>query len=291
MIPAMNIIAWGNVAPWAEQRQIEQDLVISRALVEMFSDTFLKEELLFRGGTALNKLHFPEPFRYSEDIDLVRTTKGPIKPILDHIRDALEPWLGGAAYQQSAVAPKLIFRASAEDEGAAPLRLKIEISTRETDTYDAPRTMNYRVENPWFTGRAEIPTYSREEMLATKLRALLQRQKGRDLFDLAHAIGVFDGLRPRRVVDIFHRYLALQELRISRAQAEQRMFAKLATPGFLADLRPLLAAPQAGRLTDKAVNEAFVCVFTGLITQLSGNPWSRTGEMVERFGLALTSAD
>ena len=291
MIPAMNIIAWGNVAPWAEQRQIEQDLVISRALVEMFGDAFLKEALLFRGGTALNKLHFPEPYRYSEDIDLVRTTKGPIKPVLVHIREALEPWLGGAAYQQSAVAPKLIFRVPAEDEGAAPLRLKIEISTREADTYDAPRTMSYGVENPWFTGRAEIPTYSREEMLATKLRALLQRHKGRDLFDLAHAIGVFDSLDTRRVVDIFRRHLALQELRISRAQAEQRMFAKLATPGFLADMRPLLAAPQAEQLTDKAVNEAFVCVFTGLIAQLPGNAWARTGEMIERFGLPLATAD
>ena len=61
MIPAMNIIAWDNVTPWAEQRQIEQDLIIGRAIVEMFSDNFLKEELRFRGGTALNKLHFPAP--------------------------------------------------------------------------------------------------------------------------------------------------------------------------------------------------------------------------------------
>ena len=252
---------------------------------------FLKEELLFRGGTALNKLHFPEPYRYSEDIDLVRTTKGPIKPILDHVRETLEPWLGVAAYQQSAVAPKLIFRAQAEDGGAAALRLKIEISTGETDTYDEPRSMTYGVDNPWFTGRAEISTYSREEMLATKLRALLRRQKARDLFDLAHAIAVFDGLDTRRVVDIFHRYLALQEFSISRAQAEQRMFAKLAKLGFVADLRPLLAAPEAERLTDKAVNEAFANVFTDFIAHLPGNGWARTGEMIERFGLALARAD
>ena len=46
MIPAMNIIAWGNVAPWAEQRQVEQDLIISRAVVELFADKFLKEEIV-----------------------------------------------------------------------------------------------------------------------------------------------------------------------------------------------------------------------------------------------------
>ena len=37
MIPSMNIIAWANIAPWAEQRQIEQDLIISRVLIELFS--------------------------------------------------------------------------------------------------------------------------------------------------------------------------------------------------------------------------------------------------------------
>ena len=115
MIPSMNIIAWGNTAPWAEQRQVEQDLLISRAIVELFSDDFLKGELRFRGGTALNKLHFPAPLRYSEDIDLVRTTRGPIKPVLSRIREILRPWLGQAAFEQSTVAPKLIFRA----EGSA----------------------------------------------------------------------------------------------------------------------------------------------------------------------------
>jgi hypothetical protein len=34
MIPAMNIVAWGRTVPWVEQRQVEQDLVMARALVE-----------------------------------------------------------------------------------------------------------------------------------------------------------------------------------------------------------------------------------------------------------------
>lgn len=74
MIPAQNIVAWGNVVPWTDPRQVEQDLVISRALVEVFGDDMLRGALRFRGGTALNKLHFPKPLRYSEDIDLVRTS-------------------------------------------------------------------------------------------------------------------------------------------------------------------------------------------------------------------------
>ena len=73
MIPMQNIVAWSKVAPWAELRQVEQDLIIARALVLLFNDSLLSKELCFRGGTALNKLHFPKPLRYSEDIDLTRT--------------------------------------------------------------------------------------------------------------------------------------------------------------------------------------------------------------------------
>lgn len=85
MIPKMHITAWSRHAPWAEQRQIEQDLIISRAIVDLFSHPFLAQELRFRGGTALNKLHFPEPLRYSEDIDLVRTSEGLIEKLDDDI--------------------------------------------------------------------------------------------------------------------------------------------------------------------------------------------------------------
>ena len=81
MIPSLHIVAWGRAVPWAEPRQVEQDLIISRAVVTLFDDPFLRRELRFRGGTALNKLHFPAPLRYSEDIDLVRTTTGPIGPL------------------------------------------------------------------------------------------------------------------------------------------------------------------------------------------------------------------
>ena len=82
MIPMMNIIAWSRVVPWVDMRQVEQDLIISRAIVDIFSDAFFHGQLRFRGGTALNKLHFPVPMRYSEDIDLVRTTSGPVGPVL-----------------------------------------------------------------------------------------------------------------------------------------------------------------------------------------------------------------
>lgn len=284
MIPALNIIAWGNAVPWTEQRQVEQDLIISRGIVAISSDPMLSRELRFRGGTALNKLHFPAPLRYSEDIDLVRTSAGPIGPILDGIRDVMEPWLGRAQFDQSPVAPKLRFRVEAEG-GGPPIRLKVEINIREINALDPPVAMPFLVANPWFTGAADVPTFSREEMLATKLRALLQRDKGRDLFDLDHALASFNGLDAARLVGFFGAYLAQQGQAISRAQAQERMFAKLANPRFLTDMRPLLPAAQALLLTDESTKAAFAKVFTQIIDLIPGDPWVRVAEMNARFAL------
>jgi nucleotidyltransferase AbiEii toxin of type IV toxin-antitoxin system len=117
------------------------------------------------------------------------------------------------------------------------------------------------------------------------LRALLQRDKGRDLFDLAHALAVFDGLDRTRVIEYFLCYLHQAQLRISRAEAEQRMLAKLRNPRFMTDMRPLIAPAAAGALTDGAVRKAFADVFTTFVTRLPGEPWARTEEMARRFGL------
>ena len=281
----LNIIAWSARAPWPDLRQVEQDLVISRALVDLFGDPMLNAELRFRGGTALNKLLFPKPLRYSEDIDLVRTTAGPIGPILGRLREVLEPWLGRASFDQSQIAPKLRFRAPVED-GPGEMRLKIEINTREIEAYDKPQSMEFAVDNPWFQGSARIATFSREELLSTKLRALLQRDKGRDLLDLSHSLAVFPDLDVNQLVTCFGRYLARAEISISRAEAEKRMFAKLIAPRFLLDIRPLLAPDAAETWTDAAVRDAFIAVFRKLIANLPGEPWAKTAEKLKQHGFA-----
>ena len=94
MIPRAHITAWRKNAPWPQPSQVEQDLIICRALVEIFSKPLLRANLAFRGGTALYKLHLP-PARYSEDIDLVQVAAGPIGEILDELRRGLDPWLPG----------------------------------------------------------------------------------------------------------------------------------------------------------------------------------------------------
>jgi hypothetical protein len=106
--------------------------------------------------------------------------------------------------------------------------------------------------------------------LATKLRALLQRNKGRDLFDLFEALETFETLDHARVVKCFGLYLARGGTPISRAQAEERMFAKLAAPGFMTDIRPLLSADRAELLSEDAARRAFAAVFAMLVGIMPG---------------------
>lgn len=80
MIPKDFITEWRDRAPWISDHQVEQDLVISRALVELYARPTIANALAFRGGAALYKLHFRPAARYSEDIDLVQTEPGGIGP-------------------------------------------------------------------------------------------------------------------------------------------------------------------------------------------------------------------
>ena len=94
MIPEIFIEQWRSIVKWQALEQIEQDLIISRALVDLYNDPHVREALVFRGGTALNKLFIKLPARYSEDIDFVQKNSDPIGQTIDAIRKALNPWLG-----------------------------------------------------------------------------------------------------------------------------------------------------------------------------------------------------
>ena len=130
MIPKAYITEWSKNAPWLNNYQVEQDLIIERALVEIFSNSELSAQLAFRGGTALHKLFLNPQARYSEDIDLVQLQPGEIGPLLDLIRERLS-FLGKANYNASLHNATLIFRFESEYEPVVRLKLKVEINTRE----------------------------------------------------------------------------------------------------------------------------------------------------------------
>ena len=114
----------------------------------------------------------------------------------------------------------------------------------------------------------------------------MQRNKGRDLFDLDYALAALPGLDIDRVMALFMQYLEQRGQTISRAEAEQRMLAKFARPNLLGDIRPLLNPDRADVLDGDAGRAAFVRVFNEVIALIHGHPWARTEELAQSMGLA-----
>ena len=184
MIPQRYIEQWRAIAPWTLDAQVEQDLVIARAIVEMYSDDLLKKSLAFRGGTALHKLYLKPQIRYSEDIDMVQINSEPINPILKRIRERLAFLGTKRTIKQHIHNNTVIYRFDSEMQPISSMRLKIEINTRGHFNILGLKEIPYEVNSSWFSGKCQIAGYEIEELLSTKLKALYQRKKGRDLFDL-----------------------------------------------------------------------------------------------------------
>ena len=267
MIPRDHITSWRVHAPWATDAQVEQDLVISRALVELFRVPNLASTLAFRGGTALYKLHLTPPPRYSEDIDLVQTRGEPIGDTLNQMRSVLDPWLGPPRWKLKAGGVNLVYRFESEDQPPLMLRLKIEINTREHFTELGLQSVPLEVDSRWFSGSAGISTYSLDELLGTKLGALYQRSKGRDLFDLWHALETGRVDVPR-VLACFRRYMAEGGHSATRAQFQENVEGKRRLPDFREDMGPLL---RPGLIWD--VDAAMNTVLGRIIALLPGDPW------------------
>lgn len=267
MIPRACITAWREAAPWPENMQVEQDLVLSRALVTRFERPDVAEAAVFRGGTALHRLFFDPPGRYSEDIDLVQRRAGPIGGLVNSIRAAIDPRLGEPSWKQGQGRFTLVYRFDTAFEPVTRMGLKVEINTREHFDVLGIESHRYEVENPWFTGAAELSTYDLHELLGTKLRALYQRKKGRDLFDLWYALQEreIDG---DRVVHCFDEYVTCGGTTIARAQFEENMAEKMEDDAFAGDVSPLL---RPGVEYDGAV--AWKLVHDVLVARLSGKPW------------------
>ncbi len=271
MIPYDYITEWRAEAPWVQDFQVEQDLVISRAVVEIFSHPVLKDALAFRGGTALYKLHLRPAARYSEDIDLVQIEAGRAGPMMGALREVLDPWLGEPTWKQTEGRVTFRYRFDSEDSPSIPLALKVEISTREHFAVYGLQEMPFSVHGRWFDGECEIQTYALDELLGTKLRALYQRKQGRDLFDLATALERFE-VEPQRVVETFSEYMEHEGHRVTRAQFERNLSGKLEDRKFIGDISPLLAA---GFEWD--VEKAGTVVSSRLIARLPGVPWKGGG--------------
>jgi len=229
------ITEWNETAPWSDMHQVEQDLIISRVLVAIYSDEFLSARLAFRGGTAIHRLFHSPQTRYSEDIDLVQIKSEPIGPTLDRLRDVLS-FLGIPTTKRKASNNTVVYKMQSTFPPEAPLKLKIEINCKEHLSLLGYNKMTYGVANEWFSGDCELITFDFNELLGTKMRALYQRRKGRDLFDLNIATSSHL-LNSAVVIDCFRRYMEFSDIKTpSRKEFLRNLDEKMKVPQFLKDM-------------------------------------------------------
>lgn len=278
MIPSSYIQAWSAKAPWPDSRQVEQDLIICRALCDLFNAPELNGKIAFRGGTAINKLLFNQPLRYSEDIDLVQIQAESIGTTVDAICGALS-WLGKCNRVQTVHSMHLVFKFTPEADAQSTLKLKVEINTREHDSLFGIKSYPFTVESDWYQGKTEIASFEPEELFGTKLRALLQRRKNRDLFDLYHGLDQL-ALDTGKLIACFDYYITREGKPITRAVAEQRMLEKL-THSLIEDIAPLL--PAGVRFNDNDAMLAFERVWNELIANIKGDAWKLTDKVLDEL--------
>lgn len=159
---------------------IEKDYVLGWALFGLMR----VPGLVFKGGTALAKVYFPEAWRLSEDLDLVAAPEQ-WEGLADGIPEAL-------AATTSSSGIELTVRSRHLNPGY--LQLKVQYSgplgrnwLKIDVTPDPP--MDTILSRPLSRTYSDYPEFSVrvetiEEILAQKLRALVQRKKVRDYYDV-----------------------------------------------------------------------------------------------------------
>ena len=158
---------------------------------------------------------------------------------MDHLREALS-FLGEPKTKATPMSNKLIFRINSEDFLVPSIRLKVEINCREHFHVLPWNLFPFTIENPWFSSSCSVTTYQVDELLGTKLRALYQRKKGRDLFDLYTALNRIEADIPA-LLRCFNRYMEFSAGYIpTTKEFTLNMEEKMKSQDFLVDTRPIL---------------------------------------------------
>ena len=139
------------------------------------------------------------------------------------------------------------------------------------------RRYPFEVENSWYSAKADIVSFEPEELFGTKLRALLQRRKNRDLFDIHEGMKELS-LYPDRLIACLEHYLNIEGVSIGRAAAEQRLLERLQR-SLTEDVVPLL--PVGVTFSEEDAVVAIERILQELVPRLRGESWRRSGEFIE----------
>jgi len=253
-ITRRDVIAHQSVVPWPSQIQVEQDLLLCLTMAVLFDDPFLQSQIAMRGGTLLHKVHLAPPSRYSEDIDLVVVgdrPEGHIRKTLNRVlKDVLgtpkqSAWADLKLAIRNTVKPSRVLRMSYAIPSLMEPGTNLEIVVEANVTERAPHLPVIKIpfEFPFqdTVVNTKVCGYDIHEMLGTKMRALFQRRRGRDLFDLYWALTrAKPAVAPARIIESFLHYIKMEGSVARRTEFVALLDAHLADHGFCSDMKPLL---------------------------------------------------
>jgi len=249
-----DVVAHQAAVPWPSQRQVEQDLLLCLAMTALFDDKFLRTQIAMRGGTLLHKVHLAPAARYSEDIDLVVFGDRPEDHIAKAIRRVLHGVFGNPTDSiwdnirlaiRNTVKPSRVLRLTysvpSVSEPGATLDIVVEANATERTPHRAIVQIPFAYTFRGAPVNSVLNGYDLHEMLGTKMRALFQRKRGRDLFDLYWAITVANpAVEPAAVIESFQHYLRQEGGVAGRAEFVAILDSHLADRGFCTDMNQLL---------------------------------------------------
>lgn len=268
----------GQAVHWQHQYQVEQDLLLSLAMIAIFNDKFLAGQVAMRGGTVLHKVHLAPASRYSEDIDLVVVgdrAEGHIHAALKRVLTPLfgkykrDWWASVKLTVRNASLPSRILRLEYEIPSIAlpgrTLKLKVEANVSERTPFRPVKRVPFALAFRGDMLSTDIVSYDIDEMLGTKMRALFQREQGRDLFDLYWALTQPAAMNPSisGVIEAFQHYMAGENAVVTRQDFLDALDFRLASAGFRSDMAALL---RAGLVYD--VDQAGMFVRSNLLNML-----------------------
>ncbi len=151
MIPAQVIAARRATHPWINDRQVEQDLILTRPAVEIAEHPELRDRLVWRGGTRLHKIVMPEPLRYNEDLDYVAfgISGADFGPVLSALREVAAA-AGLDVARTTSKQRKLEIRLRFDPAGDGPAsNIKVEINIDEVEPLLALQRRTLCVDTRW----------------------------------------------------------------------------------------------------------------------------------------------
>jgi predicted nucleotidyltransferase component of viral defense system len=170
----------------------------------------------------------------------VQISEGPFGPSIDKIRKLLS-FLGKPKIIQKDRNNTMIFKFESELQPIQILKLKVETNCREHFSVFELEKRLFKVNSTWFNGECNITTYKIEELLGTKLRALYQRKKGRDLYDIYRSIKTESSLSKERIIQSYQSYMKHEASVIPPREVYlKNLEDKMNDPEFLGDTTALL---------------------------------------------------